>query len=37
MDAPVQGPEQHANRWRSYLRDCGTLLDFAATGIKSAG
>jgi flagellum-specific ATP synthase len=28
MDTQVQGPEQHANRWRSYLRDCGTLLDF---------
>ncbi|MGB9988696.1 flagellar protein export ATPase FliI [Pseudoduganella rhizocola] len=27
MDAP-QGPQLHAGRWRSYLGDCRTLLDF---------
>ncbi|MBB3225113.1 hypothetical protein FHS02_005983 [Massilia umbonata] len=34
MDTSVQGPEQHANRWRSYLNDCGTLLDFEAVGLR---
>ncbi len=28
MDAPVTGPAVHAGRWRNYLADCGTLLDF---------
>jgi hypothetical protein len=34
MDAQVRGPGQHVNRWRSCLRDCGTLLDFEAAGIR---
>ncbi|TWI64594.1 flagellum-specific ATP synthase [Pseudoduganella lurida] len=28
MDAAVEGPALHAGRWRSYLNDCNTLLDF---------
>lgn len=28
MDAKVTGPALHAGRWRNYLADCGTLLDF---------